>query len=389
MSNHRCLCALLLALLLSAGTPVRAQALPPDAALAIDRAVRDLNSPIAADSAGRRAVEAALMSAVVTSIAAHPGAARVIVAAAVAAAPGYGERIIARASAAYPGFAAQFTAPEPATPAPNTRPYAVTLPAPPLAARTGDDGRRDPSLMDGGYLKSYPLNAARILASPWRFDRADWIDTAVVLGFGGGLLALDSSIRDFIQGNLRGGSSNDISDFFHDFGDTRILAVGLGVAYVAAELTGDERMQETTLLAEESLLLAAALGTGIKWITQRDRPDTGKNPTSWSPFSFDESNSAFPSGHAINAFSVASVIASQYGEQRLVAPLVYGVASLTAFSRLNRNKHWASDVFVGAAIGYFIGKMVVRYNPFNPAPGVTVRPWAGADARGLSLALDY
>ena len=78
-----------------------------------------------------------------------------------------------------------------------------------------------------------------------------------------------------------------------------------------------------------------------------------------------------------------------FRSQRLVAPLVYGVASLTAFSRLNRNKHWASDVFVGAAIGYFIGKMVVRYNPFNPAPGVTVRPWAGADARGLSLALDY
>ena len=405
LSKTRCLFALILALLLSAGMPAQSQVLPLDAAVAINSAVRDLNSPLAADSNGKRAVEAVLMSAVVTSIAAHPGAARDIAAAAVAAAPGYGERIIARASAAYPGFASLFAVPQFAAPietappvapidvaAPSTPPAALPVPtaAPPVAPPAAkDSGRSDPSLIDVGYLKSYPLNAARILSAPLRFDRSDWIDTAIVLGIGGGLVVLDSTIRDFVQDDLRGDGTDDISNFFREFGNTRFLAVGLGATYVGAELMGDEQLQETALLAEQSLLLAALMGTGIKWVTQRDRPNTGKSSTSWSPFSFDESNSSFPSGHAINAFSVASVIASQHAEQPLVAPLVYGIASLTAFSRLNQNKHWASDVFMGAAIGYFIGKTVVRYNPFNPAPGMTVRPWGGGDTNGLSLAVDY
>lgn len=325
-------------------------------------------------------IDAALISAVVASIANHPGAARAIVAAAVAAAPDMREAIIAQASAAYPGFAGQFMAPLPAVP------VAAPVTAPAITAETE---RRDPSLLDPGYLKSIPLNAARILVSPWRFDKADWINTAVVLGVGGGLIALDKPIRDFIQGDLRSGATDDAADFLRGFGDTHLLALGLGAAYVGGELIGDEPLQETALLAEESLLLASALGLGIKWLSQRDRPDSGKSSTSWSPFSFDDSNTSFPSGHAINAFSVASVIASQYEDYAWAAPIAYTLATGTALSRLNRDKHWASDAFVGAAVGYFVGKMVVRYNPFNPARGVTLGPWGGADARGLSLAIEY
>lgn len=387
MSTQRCAFAFILVVLLGAGTTARSQALPPDAAVAINRALYEGRRAI--DNTGRRAAEAALMSSVVTSIAAHPGSARTIVAFAVAAAPMHRDAIIARASAAFPGFAGQFNAPL-TIPPPAGPVFVATPPAPPVAADRAEDAEpRDPSILDLGYLESYPLNAARLLASPWRFDRSDWIDTAFVLGIGGGLMALDSSIRDFIQGDVRGGASNDVSDFFHDFGDTRLLAIGLGATYVGGELIGDRRLRETALLAEESLLLASVLGLGIKWVTQRDRPNTGNSPTSWSPFSFDTSNTSFPSGHAINAFSVASVIASEYQDYALVGPLAYGVATATALSRLNQNKHWASDVFVGAAIGYFIGKMIVRFNPFNPARGVTVRPWGGADSRGLSLAIDY
>lgn len=360
--------ATILAVLLASPAPVYSQT--PSA---------DINAALAArqragDDAAERAADAALISAVVGAIAANPGAARAIVAAAVAAAPDRREAIVSRASAAYPGFAGQFATPP--QPAPRVEPAAVAE-------------RRDPSLLDPGYLVSIPLNAARILASPWRFDKSDWINTAVVLGVGGGLIALDKPIRNFIQGDLRGGATDDAADFLREFGDTYLLAMGLGAAYVGAELIGDEPLQETALLAEESLLLASVLGLGIKWVSQRDRPDSGKSSTSWSPFSFDDSNTSFPSGHAINAFSVASVIASQYEDYPWAAPIAYTLATGTALSRLNQDKHWASDAFVGAAVGYFVGKMVVRYNPFNPAQGVTLRPWGGADARGLSLAIEY
>ena len=383
---RRAVFAVTLVVLLAAGAPAGSQALPPDAAAAIEAALRegeraranaavtsavmhDADGQRALDNAGRRATEAALSGAVVTSIAAHPGAARAIVAAAVAAAPAHRDAIQAWASTAFPGFAAQFArardVPQPAGPALVAAPPVPQAPA--LDTGAMDDhgeeaARRDPFAFDLGYIESYPLNATRLLASPWRFDRSDWINTAIVLGVGGGLMALDSSIRDFIQGDLRGRGTNEVSDFFREFGDTHLVAMGLGAAYVGGELIGDRQLQETALLAEESLLLASVLGLGIKWVTQRDRPSTGKSPTSWDPFSFDGTNTSFPSGHAINAFAVASVISSEYGDNDLVGPAAYGVATVTAFSRLNENRHWASDVFVGAAIGYFVGKMVVRYN---------------------------
>ncbi len=355
--------AVTLVLLLAEGAPAHSQALPPEAAAAIEAALRegeraranaavtsavmhDADGQRALDNAGRRATEAALSGAVVTSIAAHPGSARAIVAAAVAAAPAHRDAILARASAAFPGFFAQYAGvsgvPQLVGPVPITAPpVPQAVPAAPQPTMVdagavddhgGEAAHRDPFVFDLGYIESYPLNAARLFASPWRFDRSDWINTAIVVGVGGGLMALDSSIRDFIQEDVRGGTTNDFSDFFREFGDTHILAMGLGATYVGAELIGDRQLQETALLAEESLLLASVLGLGIKWFSQRDRPISGKSPTSWDPFSFDETNTSFPSGHAINAFTVASVISSEYGDNYLIGPAAYGVATAAAFS---------------------------------------------------------
>ncbi len=86
---------------------------------------------------------------------------------------------------------------------------------------------------------------------------------------------------------------------------------------------------------------------------------------------------------------MASVVASEYYDYELVGPIAYGLATATSLSRLNNNKHWASDVFIGGALGYFIGKMVVSYNPFDVPPGVAVGSWQQDDGQGLSLGFDF
>ena len=40
---------------------------------------------------------------------------------------------------------------------------------------------------------------------------------------------------------------------------------------------------------------------------------------------------------------------------------MYGGATLVGLSRMYNNKHWASDVVLGAAVGTFSGIKVVRY----------------------------
>ena len=61
----------------------------------------------------------------------------------------------------------------------------------------------------------------------------------------------------------------------------------------------------------------------------------------------------------MNAFSIASVFADEY-DNPLVAVSAYSVASLVAMQRIYENKHWVTDVFVGALIGTFVGKSVVH-----------------------------
>ena len=71
--------------------------------------------------------------------------------------------------------------------------------------------------------------------------------------------------------------------------------------------------------------------------------------------------SSFPSGHAASAFAVASVIDDQ-SERFSVDFLAYSLATLAAMSRVHDNEHWMSDVFIGSALGYFIGKKISALN---------------------------
>jgi membrane-associated phospholipid phosphatase len=45
---------------------------------------------------------------------------------------------------------------------------------------------------------------------------------------------------------------------------------------------------------------------------------------------------------------------------------MYGGATLVGLSRMYHNKHWASDVVLGAGIGTFSGIKVVRYSHAHP-----------------------
>ena len=58
---------------------------------------------------------------------------------------------------------------------------------------------------------------------------------------------------------------------------------------------------------------------------------------------------ALPSGHTSLAFSLITPYAETYSRWLYVIPVSVGIA------RMYENKHWFSDVILGAAIGYFSG----------------------------------
>ena len=71
-------------------------------------------------------------------------------------------------------------------------------------------------------------------------------------------------------------------------------------------------------------------------------------------------NSSFPSSHAANAFALAWVLSSRW---RRGAPFFHVVAAVVALARIYLNRHYLSDVVVGAAIGLLVAWLCARWLP--------------------------
>jgi membrane-associated phospholipid phosphatase len=160
---------------------------------------------------------------------------------------------------------------------------------------------------------------------------------------------------------------------FRVLGDPGSLLTGAGL-YLIGRADGQRRVQALGLHSVESILLASAVGTGIKFTAGRQRPyaDTA-NPYNfqlWRGFKDDKYRS-FPSGHTTAAFAFASTLTreSQFWWPHAtwyVGTVFYGGASLIGASRIYNNMHWASDVMSGAAIGTIVGLKVVKYTHSHP-----------------------
>jgi membrane-associated phospholipid phosphatase len=157
---------------------------------------------------------------------------------------------------------------------------------------------------------------------------------------------------------------------FHEFRNIfngNAMAIGIGATaaslYAIGRFHKDSKMQHTALLAGEAMADCALVQTVLKDATMRLRPvnypASGWFVTSSSPTTYIRGNGSFPSGHSMEAFSVATIIARRYGNHKWVPFAAYGLASLVGFSRLTLNVHFLSDIVMGGAIGYSVSRFTV------------------------------
>ena len=208
---------------------------------------------------------------------------------------------------------------------------------------------------------------------PFHMHGRDWINTGKFVLVAGGVSLADEPIQKFAL-NLRNHnpSLQNVSKYVTNFGGTyeAYILGGLG-AY--GFIFRNEKMKTTTLLATQSYLTGATIESVLKFVSGRQRPyvtDSTKvqaEPTFYGPLyktpkdpNGKSTNSSFPSGHTTVAFAAATVFAMEYRNKPLVPILAYSAASLIGLSRITENKHWATDVLCGAAIGYLTGRLVVN-----------------------------
>ena len=147
-----------------------------------------------------------------------------------------------------------------------------------------------------------------------------------------------------------------------------VLSVG-GLFYLSGVLSKKDKAKQTGLIALQTWVHAGLIVQVGKLLTGRQRPsfENGKDkwhgfPASLNRFNGEPSSKydAFPSGHTIEAWALATIIAEQYKNIKIVPILSYSLATGVGLSRITEDAHWLSDVILGAALGYSIGKFMVR-----------------------------
>lgn len=148
-------------------------------------------------------------------------------------------------------------------------------------------------------------------------------------------------------------------------GSTYGAAAIAGTFYFAGRFKHNDRARETGLLSLEALADSEIVVVSLKAITGRQRPRAPVDPGD-----FFKGGRSFPSGHSIHAWSVATVIAHEYHDQRWVQISAYAMASAVSIARYTGEKHFLSDVLVGSALGYGIGRYVYRaHHRKSTSPG--------------------
>lgn len=207
-------------------------------------------------------------------------------------------------------------------------------------------------------------------------------DAWVAVGFAVGAAAfapVDRAIANRLQDSTT--QANELlQNAATTFNTTAIpgtLIIG-GTLYAVGRLGGDRRIADLGLHGTEAVVIGSAMNTLLKGISGRGRPY--RDPD--DPYGFalgrgfgEEEFRSFPSGHTVAAFAFAAAVTSEaarvWPERRWwIGTILYGGAGLVGVSRMYDNKHWASDVIVGAAVGTFTGAKVVRYNHSHPDNGV-------------------
>jgi membrane-associated phospholipid phosphatase len=216
------------------------------------------------------------------------------------------------------------------------------------------------------------------VTSPFRAKSSDWLKIG---GFGlittACVLFADKPVNR-IAVDIRNKSSTavSVSSYVTNFGGSYegyTLAAFAAYGYIFKK----EKTKTTTFLATQAYITAGAIETALKYLTGRQRPlyydpVTGtnspsfhgplyqftKNKNGFKPNS--DSYTSFPSGHTTVAFAAATVFAMEYKDSKFAPIVAYSAASLIGLSRIMQNAHWASDVIVGAVLGYLCGRQVVN-----------------------------
>lgn len=197
-----------------------------------------------------------------------------------------------------------------------------------------------------------------------------WHPVVATLGTAA-LFTLDKPIQEFLQDN-RSEALQEISDVAKKFKEPEVFMVAGPGAMALGLMLDEPTVAQTGLQIVAAYGLSSGAMIATKHMFGRSRPS--ENPDDHTNFDWFNGgeNSSFPSGSAAVVFSLATTVADAV-DNTAVSVALYGGAALNSWSRLYGDRHWLTDVAVGAFYGVTAAKLVNgRWRLFGLRPPTVI-----------------
>jgi membrane-associated phospholipid phosphatase len=180
-----------------------------------------------------------------------------------------------------------------------------------------------------------------------------WYEVLAAVGIASAAFLVDEPVQRYLQRH-RSDASDDVAAAFRHIGQPEVYGTVTVGLVGAGLLGGNPSLTRAGGRVAASVLLSAAEFESLKRLTGRARPDSGLGAFHFDPFSGSQS---LPSGHVTVAFTLAASLADDIHKPWATVGL-YTLATGTAFSRLNDDRHWLSDAAFGATLGIATAKFI-------------------------------
>lgn len=273
---------------------------------------------------------------------------------------------------------------------------ALFVGAPCVCAQTPDDPNDpEPALEPDskGWVPSFRSmgqDALTIAEAPFTLSDSQQL---LMLGVSGvvisGMSVLDEPVRRRL--NSRSGALSTSTGplaapgrWYDHVGPDQVALGTVGALAVSGLALQRRSFTRTSVRVLEAVAYTKLVTGFAKGLFSRSRPYAGKGAFAGKPGTFDgaHTNTSMPSGHTARAFAIASVLAHQADRWYVSLP-AYGIAGSVGAERIRSGDHWLTDVAVGGALGYLIGRVVS--SPPSSSDDVTYTPIVSTDRVGLTI----
>lgn len=187
-------------------------------------------------------------------------------------------------------------------------------------------------------------------------ERVAWEASSVLLATS---LTFDERLRDLALAHQsrrldRAAAAADI------LGTAGHIVPALAGTYVISRVLGQNRFAAAALRVGICYATADAVESLLKPMVGRVRPNEGREPLTFRPFSAGGSFQSFPSAHVVHISSLASAVAME-ADRPLVTAVAGAAMTYVGVQRVYRNQHWSSDVVASGMMGVEIARITMSW----------------------------